>query len=121
MPKALTRQQCRRTGVWSLELPVLKRTAARRSQVPTRVVMKDKELVRRNRELRVRPSFVVREFNFAGTIEELHHGADLTSNKAVRRHIRKKGYDIRLAGCDGHSWRLRSVLPPSVAVDFSAT
>jgi hypothetical protein len=52
-----------------------------------RAMMEDQELVRRERELRVGLSFVVGEFDFIGAVQELHDGADLTAQKAVRGHV----------------------------------
>ena len=40
-------------------------------------MMQDQELVRFQRELRVRLSLIVRELDLIGTVEQLHDGANL--------------------------------------------
>jgi hypothetical protein len=46
--------------------------------------MQDEELLRLQRKLRVRLSFVVGEFDFIRAVEEFYHGAHLPSKEAVR-------------------------------------
>ena len=50
-------------------------------------MVQDEELVWRERELSVRLALVIRELDFAGAIQELHDGADLTAQEAVRGHL----------------------------------
>ena len=50
-------------------------------------MVKDEELVWRKRELSVRPALVIRELDFAGAVQKLHDGTDLTAKEAVRGHV----------------------------------
>jgi hypothetical protein len=50
-------------------------------------MVKDEELVWRERELSVRLALVIRELDFVGAVQELHDGADLTAQEAVRGHV----------------------------------
>jgi hypothetical protein len=50
-------------------------------------MMKNQKLLGREGELRVGPSFIVRELNLVGTIEKLHDGANLSPNEAMRGYI----------------------------------
>ena len=58
-------------------------------------MMENEELVGRQRELSVGLPVVVREFDFAGTIEEFHDRANLPAQKPVRGHIRQESHDIQ--------------------------
>ena len=50
-------------------------------------MVKDEELVWREREISVRLALVIREFDFVGAVQELHDGADLAAQEAVRGHV----------------------------------
>jgi len=50
-------------------------------------MVKDEELVWRQRELGVRLAFVIRELDFISAVQELHDGAYLAAQKAVRGHV----------------------------------
>ena len=52
-----------------------------------RSMVKDEELVWRERELSVRLALVIRELDFVGAVQELHDGTDLTAKEAVRGHV----------------------------------
>ena len=57
--------------------------------------MQDKELARLYRQLRVGLPFIVREFNLAGPIQQLHDGANLAAQQGVRGHVYEERHDIQ--------------------------
>lgn len=65
-------------------------------------MMQHQELIGRQRQFGVRLPFVVREFNLAGTIKELHDSADMAAHEAVRGQIREEDDDIQQPGCAVH-------------------
>ena len=50
-------------------------------------MVKDEELVWRERELSVRLALVIRELDFVGAVQEFNDSADLTAQEAVRGHV----------------------------------
>ena len=81
-------------------------------------VMKNQQLVGRERQFGVRPTFVVREFDFVGAIQELHDGSDLATQETVRGHVREKSHDIEQARCGVHCCRLTLQSSSSVEEKF---
>ena len=56
-------------------------------------MVKDQQLIGRNRQFCVGLPFIVGEFNFVRTVQKLHDSADLASQEAVRGHVGQKSDD----------------------------
>jgi hypothetical protein len=78
---------CRSGAIWSGRALKPSRELTWSLRGPLRSMVKDEELVWRERELSVRLALVIRELDFVGAVQELHDGADLTAQEAVRGHV----------------------------------